>query len=203
MTLASLLLLTGALFLLAATPGPGVLAVVARALASGPRAAALVVVGIVLGDLAFLLLAIYGLGVLALALGELSTVVKYLGAVYLVWLGVRLWLGSPTTAAAATETRDTSAHLLSGLAITLSNPKVILFYLGFLPTFVDLRTLSDHEVLLLAALVSGVLGVTLMGYLLAAAKAGSLLRSERARRRINRAAGTALIAVGGTLASQP
>ena len=95
MSLLSVLLLAGAMFVLAATPGPGVFATVARALASGFVPAAELVVGIVIGDLVYLLLAIFGLGALAAVLGELFVVVKYAGAAYLLWLGWRLWHAPP------------------------------------------------------------------------------------------------------------
>ncbi len=139
MTLLSMTLLAGALFVLAATPGPGVLATVARAMASGFLPASQVVLGIVLGDVVFVLLAIFGLGALASLLGDLFIVVKIGGAAYLIWLGVKLWR-SPADVDQPQQTVATSgvSNWLSGLLITLANPKVILFYLGLLPTFIDL-----------------------------------------------------------------
>ncbi len=201
MSLLSVLLLAGAMFLLAVTPGPGVLATVARALASGFRPAALVVAGIVLGDIVFLLLAIFGLGALAVILGDLFSVVKYLGAAYLIWLGLRLWFSEPTPPHEQVnpDTRA-SGNLLSGLLITLANPKVILFYLGLLPTFIDLQRLTAVDILITVAVVSTVLGATLLGYALAAARARDLIRSRRAARNLNRSAGAAMLAAGATLA---
>ena len=149
------------------------------------------------------MLAIFGLGALAQVLGDLFTIVKYLGAAYLIWLGIQLWRAKPdlstTTAQTATAA---SGHLLSGLVITLGNPKVILFYLGFLPTFVDLHTLTGSDILIIATVVSVVLGATMLGYAVAAAKAGSLIKSEKAQRMMNRTAGGTMIAVGGTLAAK-
>ena len=201
MNLLSITLLAGAMFLLAVTPGPGVLATVARALASGFRPAAMVVAGIVIGDLVFLLLAIFGLGALAAVLGDLFIIVKYLGAAYLVWLGLRLWTAGPAADDGATVNDQRAAgDLLSGLLITLANPKVILFYLGLLPTFVDLAHLTAVDILVTALVVSTVLGGTLLGYALAASRARRLLRSERAARVMNRTAGTAMLAAGTTLA---
>jgi threonine/homoserine/homoserine lactone efflux protein len=202
MSLLSVFLLSGAMFLLAVTPGPGVLATVARALASGFRPAAMVVLGIVAGDLLFLLLAIFGLGALAAILGELFSVVKYLGAAYLVWLGLRLWFSEP---AAPDDTRlhsgpGATGNLISGLLITLANPKVILFYLGLLPTFIDLQRLTLVDTLITMLVVSTVLGATLLGYALAAARARQLLRSRRAARLMNRAAGSAMLGAGTALA---
>lgn len=201
MSLLSLVGLAGAMFLLAVTPGPGVFATVARALASGARHAAVVVVGIVIGDLLFLMLAVFGLAVLAEVLGDLFTVVKYLGAAYLIWLGIRLWR-MPAVNHAIREVAELSwgANLLSGLVITLGNPKVILFYLGFLPTFVDLTRLTANDVATIAVVVSVVLGGVLLGYAFAADRARRWFRSARAERMLNRSAGSVMIATGAVLA---
>ena len=201
MSLLSILLLAGAMFLLAVTPGPGVLATVARALASGFRPAAMVVLGIVLGDVVFLLLAIFGLGALAVVLGDLVLVVKYLGAAYRVGLGVRLWFSDPVPqdCQLAGDTRAVG-NLVSGLLITLANPKVILFYLGLLPTFIDLQRLTTVDVLVTIAVVTTVLGTTLLGYALVAVRARKLIQSPRAARALNRTAGAAMLAAGTALA---
>jgi len=91
MTILNILGLAGAMLLLAITPGPGVFATVARALASGFKQASLVVVGIIIGDLIFLLMAIYGLSALSDIFGNFFTLVKYLGGAYLMWLGYKVW----------------------------------------------------------------------------------------------------------------
>ena len=91
---------------------------------------------------------------------------------------------------------------MSGLGITLSNPKVILFYVGFLPTFVDLTDLSNRDVLIVASTVSLVVGSVLLAYSVAAARARTLFTSERAMRRLNRGAGGLMMATGGVLISR-
>ena len=202
MTLWSSMLLAGAMFVLAVTPGPGVLATVARALSGGFRPAAVLVVGVVLGDLIFLLLAVFGLGALAAILGDLFVVVKYLGAAYLLWLGWRLW---QTRSADAPSPRIGTSHtgsFLAGLLITLANPKVILFYLGLLPTLLDLQALTLTDLVLVVLIVSGVLGATLLGYALAAARARELVRHPRLAQALNRTAGGAMILAGVTLATR-
>lgn len=203
MTVLSALGLAGAMFLLAATPGPGVFATVARALASGFGHAAVVVLGIVTGDLLFLLLAIFGLSAVAELLGGLFAFVKYAGAAYLIWLGLRLWTVRPVTAQ-LNGVRELSwrANYTSGLVITLGNPKVILFYLGFLPTFLDLNHLDGADIAGAAAIVSLVLGSVLMGYAYAAHRARRLFASGRAERALNRGAGSVMIATGAVLATR-
>lgn len=200
MNLLSLFALAGAMFVLAATPGPGVFATLARALASGFGHASILVLGIVTGDLIFLLLAVYGLAAIADLLGGFFTGVRYLGAAYLIWLGVRIWRSNPAAVAVeGVSELSWHANYLSGLVITLGNPKVILFYLGFLPTFLDLQVLTVVDVVLVALVVSAVLGGVLLGYAYAAQRARILLRSPAASRRMNRIAGGVMIGTGGVL----
>jgi threonine/homoserine/homoserine lactone efflux protein len=202
-TLFSLAAFAVAMAALAATPGPGVFATVGRALASGFQHAAVVVLGIVIGDLIFLMFAVYGLAAFAQWMGDLFTVVRYLGAAYLIWLGLTLWRSNPAnTAVAAVAEPAWSQNLISGLLITLSNPKVILFYLGFLPAFVDLTRLNGLDTVLLAAVVALVLGGILLAYAYAAANARELLRDSSATRRLNRIAGSLLIITGGVVATR-
>jgi len=203
MTLWSIILLAGAMFILAATPGPGVLATVARALGSGFAQAAELVLGIVLGDLVYLLLAVFGLGALATVLGDLFVVVKYLGAAYLLWLGWRLWQSPAATGEGIAATSSARrSNIISGLLITLANPKVILFYLGLLPTFVDLPALTTGDLVVVVLVVSGVLGATLLAYAWAAARARLLVRNPRVARAMNRTAGGAMMLAGAALASK-
>ena len=203
MTALSLMTFALAMAVLAATPGPGVFATVGRALASGFRQAAIVVLGIVIGDLVFLLFAVYGLAAVAQWLGGLFTLVKYAGAAYLIWLGIGLWR-APVGHAAVTSLTEVTwpRNLLSGLLITLGNPKVILFYLGFLPAFIDLGDLDGLGVSLIALVVSVVLGSILLLYAYLAARARQLLLDRAARRLLNRTAGGVMIATGAVLAGR-
>jgi threonine/homoserine/homoserine lactone efflux protein len=200
MTLFSMLALAGAMFLLAATPGPGVFATVARSLASGFGHAAVVVAGIVTGDLVFLLLAIFGLASFAELLGDFFLLVKVAGGLYLLWLGYRIWNRVPGTVEIS-GVRELSwrQNYVSGLVITLGNPKVILFYLGFLPTFLDLQSLASVDIAIVAMVVSLVLGGVMLGYAWSAARARELFRSEKAERTMNRFAGGVMMTTGGVL----
>ena len=204
MTLVSILALAGAMLLLAITPGPGVIATVARALASGLKHSIFVILGIVTGDLIFLLFAIYGLATVAANLHGLFVVIKYIGAVYLIYMGVRLWCARPEKVQihTATEDRSWKSNFLTGLFITLGNPKVILFYLGFLPTFVDLTSLSVLDVGIIATVVSIVLGLTMLSYAYAASRARTLFQDTSSQRWMNLSAGSAMIATGSVLAAK-
>ena len=204
MTLESAIAFTLAMLILAASPGPGVFATVAQALAGGFRSALDVIAGIVTGDLVFLLLAVFGLTALARTLGDLFIVVKLTGGGYLIWLGVKLWLTKPVPSGQKTGANLESGkqRFLGGLFITLGNPKVILFYAGFLPTFIDLGGLSIRDLLVVACLVAVVLVLTLGAYAYSASRARELFTKPRAIRNLNRGAGTIMIGAGVTIASR-
>ncbi len=122
MTFPSLLAFAGAILLLAITPGPGVFATVARALASGLSHASVLALGIVTGDLIFLLLAIYGLSAVAEFLGGFFSLIKYLGAAYLIWLGISLWRVKPEVVKVDAIKVSWKTNFFSGLFTTLGNP---------------------------------------------------------------------------------
>lgn len=200
MSLFSMFAFAGAMFLLAVTPGPGVFATVSRALASGFSNASFVVLGIVLGDIVFLLFAIFGLKSVALFLGELFVFVKYIGGAYLIYLGYKILTSKEKSVEIkGKEELSWKKNFLTGLLITLSNPKVILFYLGFLPTFVDLNSLSAFDIVAISLIVTIVLGGVMLAYAYSASGAKKLFRSKSAQKRMNITAGSVMIGAGGAL----
>ncbi len=204
MTLLNLLTFGAAMFLLAASPGPGVFATLARALSNGFAHAAILVLGIVLGDIIFLLLAIYGLSSMAELLGSFFTFVKYAGGLYLIWLGIKIWR-SDTDTKQVVGVRELSwkKNFISGLSITLANPKVIFFYLGFLPTFMDLTTLTNVDIFSISLVVVFVLGSVLLGYAFLATRASRFITSERNQTLLTRCAGGVMVTAGGALLMKP
>jgi threonine/homoserine/homoserine lactone efflux protein len=191
-----------AMLVLAASPGPGVFATVARALASGFRPAFAVICGIVLGDVVFLLFAVFGLSMVARALGNMFFIVKICGGAYLIWLGVRIWLKKPEP---VTGNQNQNIHsqwgnFATGLVITLSNPKVILFYCGFLPTFLDLSALTLIDLVIVVTIITIVLGCVLGTYAFLASRARRMFTNQQAVKRLNRAAGGVMVAAGVAIA---
>jgi threonine/homoserine/homoserine lactone efflux protein len=188
------------MFLLAITPGPGVFATISRALASGFYNASFVVVGIIVGDIIFLLLAIFGLSAIASILGDFFIFIKYLSGFYLLFLAYKIFTSKEN------ETNIEAIHELSwkknffaGLLITLSNPKVILFYLGFLPTFIDLQTLNTLDIVTISFIVTLVLGAVMLAYAYSASSARNLFKSKSSKRKMNILAGTVMVTAGGAL----
>lgn len=201
MTLASSLALMAALFIFCAAPGPCVFALTARSLSAGARPALGMALGMLMGDLFFLLSAIFGLAVLARSLGEFFVILKILGGAYCIWLGIQAWrqpLGE-WSGSECLHHGSLMRNAFTGLLICLSNPKVILFYLGFLPAFMDLESLGYGDIILVTGLVAFAIGSTLAGFVFLSHQARVFLRRTRARRAINRVAGSAMIAAGVTV----
>lgn len=201
MSLITIFAFSSAMLVLAITPGPGVFGVVATGLSTGFKHAVALSIGIVMGDIIFLLFAIYGLSSIAEHLHWLFMIIKYVGAVYLIYLGLNLWRSKPERINIEdSHSPSYPSSLLTGLLITLGNPKVIVFYIAFLPTFVNLKTLQGYDVALLATAVASILGSVLICYGYLFAKANLLFQNKLSRKLLNRCAGSAMVATGATLA---
>ena len=203
MTLLSTLSFALAMLVLAASPGPGVFATVARSLSCGFRPALAVVAGIILGDVIFLLFAIFGLALLAQALGDFFIIIKLFGGGYLIWQGIKIFSSNTSLTTAKTKVASSkSGSFLSGLFITLGNPKVILFYCGFLPTFVSLSTLTLIDFFIIITVITTVLVAVLGTYAWLASSARQLLKTPHQMKWLNRTAGGVMITAGVVIASR-
>lgn len=182
---------------LAAVPSISVLAVSARSAAYGFTHGLFTTIGIVVGDIFFIVLAIYGLSLLATTMGDLFVLVKYLGGAYLIWLGISLWR-SRSKPDDARSNMDASllSSFLTGLVITLGDHKAILFYLGFFPAFVDLATVSLTDTCIIMLIATIAVGGVKLAYAFIAARASLLLTAPSATRIIHIAAGSAMLGVG-------
>lgn len=195
MSLWDYLSLAGIMALFMLLPGPGVLALVAHALGAGFRATLPMTLGFIVGDIAYLLAALFGLAALAQAMGDAFLFVRLAGAGYLIYLAWKLWtipVAVDMEGAAIPKKHAGWSSFLSGLAVTLGNPKVIVFYLGILPAVVDLGKVTLPDIFGMAALVAGLLTVILAGYAVLADRARRFLQSAAAKRRLNRGAGAML-----------
>lgn len=189
MTSAGFLTYALALGVAAAVPGPGVVALIARALSSGFKAAMAFAVGLVLGDLTFLSAAVLGLALIAETLGELFLVVRLCAGLYLAILAVRLWRSAGRTDRVEGGPADRPlASFVAGLTVTLANPKTIVFYLAVLPTLIDLRTITTGDYATLVGLTGSVLAVVMTPYAALAARARDALSEPAFRARLNRGA---------------
>ena len=193
-----------AIFIFGITPGPGVFAIIARAMSRGSLSCLPLALGMIISDVIYLILACLGLAALATQWGELFTVIRLLGAAYLCYLGWKMWRASavPVEENPALDRRDAAHAFLQGFLISASNPKVILFYIAFLPTFMDVTALSTQGIVEASALTVIGLLAGLMLIATSAAQARRYLRSERAVRGMNRVSGSVMALAGVYLASR-
>lgn len=186
--------------MLATIPSVSVLAVTARAAAFGFTHGMFTALGIVVADIIFILIAVYGLVLVAALMGEQFTWIKVIGGIYLIWLGISLWRAD-SRARKTDEIRQSSwsSSFLTGFLITLGDQKAILFYLGFFPAFIDLSRMTPADTLIIIVIaIIGVGGAKLV-YAYLADRASLALKNTRAVRAINSLAACVMIAVGVTL----
>ena len=191
MDIVTLIAFTIAYAIAVIVPGPGVAAVVARALGGGFRSAFPMVLGILAGDLVYLVFALFGLAAIATWFGPIFVVVKWAGALYLLYVAWQFWSAKPGTEQIGAK-REESAWktFLAGFALTMGNPKTIVFYLALLPTVIPLdRPITPLGFLELTAIVVVVLLAIGCAYAALAAAARDFFRSSRALRALNRTAG--------------
>lgn len=201
MTLATITTYALALFVVALIPGPGITALVARALGTSFGESLAMAVGISLGDIVFLTAVVLGLSVVAQTFGFVFVVIKYAGAAYLAWMAWKIWTsGIVRTDVVADRRANVWQALLSGLMVTLGNPKAMLFYLALVPTIVDITAIGLRDYLILVGVSLAVLLVVTIPYIALAAKARDLLRHPAAIRRLNRISATFLAATAGYIA---
>lgn len=201
MTLATITTYALALFVVALIPGPGITALVARALGTSFTESLAMAVGISLGDLVFLTAVVLGLSVVAQTFGFVFVVIKYAGAAYLAWMAWKIWTsGIVRTDVKADRRASVWQALLSGLTVTLGNPKAMLFYLALVPTIVDITTIGLRDYVILVTVSLAVLLVVTIPYIALAAKARDLLKHPATLKRLNRLSATFLAGTAGYIA---
>lgn len=181
-------------------PGPTILLVVSYALGRGWRVAAPVATGVALGDLTAMTLSMLGLGVLLAQSALLFTALKWIGAAYLVWLGIRLWRSGAVIEAEARAPGTRSRILAHAWLVTTLNPKALIFFVAFLPQFIDPERSFWIQMAIFEATFVSLAFANAFGYALLATRARRLAGSPRAVRLVNRAGGSALIAAGALTA---
>lgn len=204
MALSGLLIFCLAYILAAASPGPGIAALMARVLARGLSGTPAFIAGFVVGDLFWFGLAATGLAFLAQTFGALFLVIKYAGATYLLYLAYKLWTAS--TQLDDIEPADANEKpfslFLAGLALTLGNPKVMIFFIALLPTVIDMNTLNTVGIIEIALIICIALPLILGAYALLAARARLLFSSSRALKVINRSTGTVMAGAAAAVISR-
>ena len=179
-------------------PGPTIILVVSQAIAHGRRAVLPLATGVTCGDATAMTLSLLGLGTIMAASAALFTVTKWVGAVYLVYLGIKTWRARTDNGAwNATGPGGTGGALFrSAFVVTALNPKSIAFFVAFLPQFVDPNGahLPQLTILGVTFLVLALVNATLYAFFAGALR--DTLKRPAARRWINRCGGSALVGAG-------
>lgn len=197
MPLETWLAFSAASIVLLLIPGPTILLVISYALGQGWRVALPMAIGVALGDFTAMTLSMLGIGALLLASASVFTALKWIGAAYLIWLGVKLFrAGGSFETKARTEATSPVKMLAHAWLITALNPKSITFFVAFLPQFLDTKAPFLPQMLIFETTFLVLAFLNAFGYALVAAKARNLFRSERAIRAFNRTGGTLLIGAG-------
>lgn len=188
-------------FVFAASPGPDNMTVVARTITHGAASGLAYGAGTVAGILVFLTLAAFGLSMLAAEMGSVMTVLRYGGAAYLIWMGIKLWTAEPVVPdLQSVKARGSLFSIFAtGMALNLGNPKMPLFYVALLPNVVGASLTVDH-LAALAFVILAVEAVVIGGHVALAVRARTLLRSPKIVRRVNRTAGGLMIGSGMAVA---
>jgi threonine/homoserine/homoserine lactone efflux protein len=202
--MAGLLTFCAVYALAVATPGPGIAAIIARALAHGSKGAPAFIAGFVAGDLVWFTIAATGLAALAKTAAMLFVVIKWAGVAYLLYLAWKLWRAP----AERVEVRDDDGRqhgwraFVASLMLTLANPKAILFFLALLPTVIDLASMNAVRFAEISAAIAIVLPLVLGTYVFLAARARELFTTPRAVRRLNRSSGIAMAGAAVVVATR-
>jgi threonine/homoserine/homoserine lactone efflux protein len=197
MTLESWAAFTAASAVLLIIPGPTVLLVVSYALGQGWRTVLPMTVGVALGDFTAMTLSMLGLGALLAASATLFTILKWLGAAYLVYLGIKLWrAGGALEAAPRTDPVSAAKMLGHAWLVTALNPKSITFFVAFLPAFLDPQADFLVQMMVFEATFLLLAFANAFGYALVAARARGFVANPRAIGVVNKVGGGLLMGAG-------
>lgn len=178
-----------------AMPGPGVIAIMARALGSGFRSVIPGSLGIMAGDLCLMTLSAFGLALVAQAMGHLFLIVKIAGGLYLFYLAYKYWTAKVEDIGEVVP-QSAGRGFLAYLGLTLGNPKAIAFFVALLPVAVNPRELNAIGYLQLCCATFVVIPAITLGYAALASQLSRFVASRKARRRINKGAGAVMAGAG-------
>ena len=180
-------------------PGPTVILVVGQAIVNGRRAVLPLAAGVVAGDFVAMSLSLIGLGAVLAASATLFAILKWFGVIYLVYLGIKSW---KTESAGISDTPDITAYkswrslFKSSFLVTALNPKDIVFFVAFLPQFVDASLPAGPQFGILMVTFLVIVSITITSFAFFAGVVRNQVKSNRAQKHLNRVGGSALIGAG-------
>jgi threonine/homoserine/homoserine lactone efflux protein len=186
------------MIVLAASPGPGVFASVSKAISDGFKSSLFLISGLVLGDVLFLILALIGMSTISKIMGEMFFTIKIAGGIYLVFLGIKAFKRSkPTSVEVKTGGKNKMSAFMSGLLVTLGNPKPILFYASVVPTIINIKDVHLIEALVMIAIIVSVSFLVIGTYCYIASLSKKIFIKNKFGEKLNKAAGLVMCAAGG------
>ncbi len=197
MTLETWIAFTIASTIMLVIPGPTVLLIVSYALGQGWRAAAPMAIGTTLGDFTAITLSLAGVGALLATSATIFTVLKVAGALYLIWLGLRLWrAGGIAEAEPRTDRPPALRMMFHAWIVTALNPKSITFFVAFVPQFLDPAAPLLPQLAIIEMTFVALACTNAFTYAVVAARARRFVRNEGALRMFNRVGGSLLMGAG-------
>jgi threonine/homoserine/homoserine lactone efflux protein len=198
----SLAVFAAASLALAVVPGPAVLYIVAQSVPGGRRAGVVSALGVSTGGMFHVMAAVVGLSAILAASAEAFTVVKLIGAAYLVWLGVRTLLSGDDRIGGRRVELTLAGVYRRGVVVNVLNPKTALFFLAFLPQFADPDGSTRAQLALLGVLFVTIALASDLVWAMVAGTAGGMLRRSRTFLRVQRyVSGTIFVALGAVAAT--
>jgi threonine/homoserine/homoserine lactone efflux protein len=202
MDLTHLVIFAGALAISAGSPGPSIAALVARVLTRGYSDVMPFLFAMWLGEAIWLACAVFGLVAIAQTFQGLFAVIKYAGIAYLLYLAWKMWTAPSTIEEQEIAPRTSPLRMfLAGFAVTIGNPKIMVFYVALLPVIIDLSQVTLLAWAELTATMLVVLVVVDLAWVLLASRARRFIRSPRAVRLTNRAGATVMAAAAAAMAT--
>ncbi|WP_419767010.1 LysE family translocator [Arcobacter sp.] len=185
-------------FVFAIIPGPTVVFVVGQAITHGKKSVAPLALGVVFGDLVAMVISLLGLGVILATSAILYGILKWFGVFYLLYLGIKAFREKPEVDPNLFEQMNVSKYKMfkSSAIVTALNPKNIIFFVAFLPQFVNTSTNILPQFLILMLSFSLVTMTTITSFAMLAGKIQHKIKSYKARKRLNQVGGSALIGAG-------
>jgi threonine/homoserine/homoserine lactone efflux protein len=179
-------------------PGPTIILVISQAVAHGRRSVVPLVAGVLLGDFTAMTLSLLGLGAVLSASAALFNIFKWVGAIYLIYLGIKLWRLDPKNNSIKHNAKNSSARSLlkSSFIVTALNPKSIAFFVAFLPQFIDPLKPSFSQLTLLGGTFLLLATINAALYAFFAGQLSEHMRKRNIRKLFNRCGGSALIGAG-------
>ncbi|MCO6185627.1 LysE family translocator [Rhizobium sp. L1K21] len=205
MSLETWIAFTGATMVILAIPGPTILLVISYALGYGRKTAVTTAAGVAMGDFVAMTASMLGLGALLATSADLFTVLRWIGGAYLVYLGIKLWRAPVQTGPISDNDNlpERKPHRIMGHAfiVTALNPKSIVFFVAFVPQFIDHASPFLPQMIVMEATFVTLAALNAIGYALLADKARRFIRKASVQRTVNRTGGTLLISAGAVTAA--